>query len=591
MIGDNGFENMVWFMGLVEDNDDPLAGRIKVRCFGFHPPFSDGLVATEDLPWAHVIRDSKFTSVPDNGDLVIGFFMDGRDAQHPVIMGVLNSAKYSLPTAKVAYGPPPGNAGTSTGGKPVRTGNAVNTELEPHQRAFLDAISAKESGGAYNIRYDGGAGSTFDMSSGQHPNVRVALPGGNFSTAAGRYQFTYSTWQEVSGGAPFTPKNQDLYAWKLAEARYPGDLNEYLKTNGVDSNVLNSLSPTWAAFGNSSSHGDIIATYNNSLGAEPGDAAATAAFENQYMAPTQDSVNNFGNGAIPWQMSGEGVEQSPVLVAATARKSVQFGNYNIDEPGIPVSASTKSSVWATRFHGSYVELSGKSADEEFINIVHSSGSRITMDNNGNVTIKAFGKLHTSSEGEIEETAEGSRLSNYNQGYVLNVAGGRMEVFSRGNIEFNSGNDIIFNAGRKFVVSSGDSIEMSGSKFAATAKVDAIDLAAAGKVAISSSAKGLSIQSVGPIYVQGDASINMKAETISTASSGEFGIKAGGSLKVKGTPIHLNTPGAEPADVPDSLAAVAANTPTPTSLGVDTPNSPNARPSAISPSMVDESGPR
>ena len=88
MMGDNGFSNMIGFMGVVEDNDDPIAqGRVRVRAFGFHSYPSEELIEKEDLPWAPVLNGSggKFHALPDNGDWVFGLFLYGRDAQHPIV--------------------------------------------------------------------------------------------------------------------------------------------------------------------------------------------------------------------------------------------------------------------------------------------------------------------------------------------------------------------------------------------------------------------------------------------------------------------------------------------------------------------------
>lgn len=619
MIGENGFDNLVWFMGLVEDNNDPLSGRVRVRAFGFHPPYSDGLVATDDLPWAHVIRDSKFASVPDNGDLVVGFFTDGRDAQHPIVIGVLNSAKFSLPTTSNPYSSP-GNTGKTppTGqGKPVPVGQAANKTLQPHQRAFLDAIASKESGGAYNIRYDGKAGSTFDLSSGQHPNVRVPLGNGSYSTAAGRYQFTYSTWQEVSGGAPFTPENQDYYAYQLAKQRYPGDLDGELKAGGLNSNILTSLQPTWASFA-SGNQASIIATYNQSMAGQgvatptANTANPAAAYENPYVAPSQDSIDNFGNGAMPPQISGENLQTTPAVIQATARKDVAFageGAYTVNEPGVPVAGSIKSSVWNTRHGGSHIELSGKSADEEFISITHVSGSRVTLDSHGNVTVKAFGKLHLSSEGVSEDVSDGTKVSNHKGGYMLEVSGGNMDVNVLGDINFSASGDITLNAGRKITMSSGDAINMAGSKVAITAIVDAVDIAAAQKLALYSGGTGLSIKSVEDMFVQAK-NLNLKGDTnavlqakggmlslqskgsLALAAEGNIGIGADGQIIAKGSQIHLNDGNpAAPADAGDALDTVSANVPDPVGAGISTPTKPLPSPSNISPEMLDESGPQ
>lgn len=86
-----GLDGFVWWMGVVESRQDPLGlGRCQVRVFGWHSEsLSD--IPTENLPWAHPVNSlnsSSFTT-PKESDMVFGFFVDGRNAQVPVIMGIL----------------------------------------------------------------------------------------------------------------------------------------------------------------------------------------------------------------------------------------------------------------------------------------------------------------------------------------------------------------------------------------------------------------------------------------------------------------------------------------------------------------------
>ena len=89
-IGQDGF---VWWIGIVEDIDDPLTlGRCKVRCFGYHPAKSTNLVPTADLPWAlsiHPLNTPNLYGTPKAGDWVFGFFLDSMSAQEPAILGYL----------------------------------------------------------------------------------------------------------------------------------------------------------------------------------------------------------------------------------------------------------------------------------------------------------------------------------------------------------------------------------------------------------------------------------------------------------------------------------------------------------------------
>jgi hypothetical protein len=92
-----GKDPVTSFIGIVEDVNDPKhAGRVKVRCVGWHPAEKkgeDGL-STEDLPWARV--GSPTTHAQQNriggkhgllvGSWVYGIFLDGDDAQQPLIL-------------------------------------------------------------------------------------------------------------------------------------------------------------------------------------------------------------------------------------------------------------------------------------------------------------------------------------------------------------------------------------------------------------------------------------------------------------------------------------------------------------------------
>jgi len=86
-----GFTDLLWFIGVVEGPPDIAYGRVRVRCYGIHPPVDTNEVETEDLPWAVCIQGSYGASfqIPKESDWVFGFFIDGRDAQHPMILGIV----------------------------------------------------------------------------------------------------------------------------------------------------------------------------------------------------------------------------------------------------------------------------------------------------------------------------------------------------------------------------------------------------------------------------------------------------------------------------------------------------------------------
>lgn len=86
-----GLNGFVWFTGVVEDRQDPLKlGRVKVRIIGWHD-FDENMIPTDSLPWAQILHSAvgprTFTSIKE-GEWVTGYFLDGANAQEPVIMGV-----------------------------------------------------------------------------------------------------------------------------------------------------------------------------------------------------------------------------------------------------------------------------------------------------------------------------------------------------------------------------------------------------------------------------------------------------------------------------------------------------------------------
>ena len=93
-----GKDGFVWFVGVVEDRNDPdFLGRIRVRCLGYHTD-DQGAIPTADLPWAHVmhpITDPSMHGMGSSpsflveGSWVIGFFRDSAEKQQPVIIGSL----------------------------------------------------------------------------------------------------------------------------------------------------------------------------------------------------------------------------------------------------------------------------------------------------------------------------------------------------------------------------------------------------------------------------------------------------------------------------------------------------------------------
>ena len=103
-LGKDGFQ---WFIAQVapdkvwrtENNQNFDNGfRAKIRILGYHPGENEeeGGISDENLPWAHFLVSRQFGSGNNNtgtsfalqgGEMVIGFFLDGEEAQQPVVIG------------------------------------------------------------------------------------------------------------------------------------------------------------------------------------------------------------------------------------------------------------------------------------------------------------------------------------------------------------------------------------------------------------------------------------------------------------------------------------------------------------------------
>lgn len=131
--------------------------------------------------------------------------------------------------------------------------DASMRQLENTRMALLDTISGTESPG-YDVIYGGSRFTDFS----DHPRQRVRIESGpnrgDYSTAAGRYQFTGSTWDEFArkaGVGDFTPNSQDRAAWALAAQEYKArtgkGLDSALASGEAVGSVGRALSGRWTS--------------------------------------------------------------------------------------------------------------------------------------------------------------------------------------------------------------------------------------------------------------------------------------------------------------------------------------------------------
>ena len=179
------------------------------------------------------------------------------------------------------------------------------TPQEIRQR-FLNAIAGPESAGRYDVRYTPRGGTTF---SGYETHPRIFEPGPKGpSSAAGRYQITYSTYRDLGGG-PFTPEAQDEMAWRLGTQRYRAatgrDLEADLRDQGLTPQIMRSLAPTWEG-----------------LAKNPQKAAEW------FQRPIGQGGNEFRAQAADTAQIGSPAAQTPVASAAQAQAPVYANDWS-----------------------------------------------------------------------------------------------------------------------------------------------------------------------------------------------------------------------------------------------------------------------
>ena len=124
----------------------------------------------------------------------------------------------------------------------------ANSELTKKEKALLDVIAfAEGTGNEYNIIYCYRRFKDYS----KHPNIVVCCSG-ICSTSAGRYQFLFRTWSEISKRydyRDFKPETQDKAAIKLIREKEvnPNKIETYCDFYLA----VNRLNTTWASLPNS----------------------------------------------------------------------------------------------------------------------------------------------------------------------------------------------------------------------------------------------------------------------------------------------------------------------------------------------------
>jgi len=181
-LGRDGFR---WWIGQIppistqgsQANGGGWGNRVKVRIMGYHPHSTVDL-PDEDLPWAQcLLSTTDGTGACNNatnikvrqGDVVFGFFLDGDDAQIPVIMGCFGRTS-QVPSKDYQNPFQPFTGYTNNISKPNGTLKAVeNNEQNTSAQKSPRTISVDQARkiGRDEISYYSAIGDVIDFASGK----------------------------------------------------------------------------------------------------------------------------------------------------------------------------------------------------------------------------------------------------------------------------------------------------------------------------------------------------------------------------------------------------------------------------------------
>jgi hypothetical protein len=206
-----GKDGFLWWVGEVEDHEDPLElGRVKARILNYYTnPTGESAqkLPTENLPWASVLQGTDQAGNDGQGNssgqlqpgaIVMGFFMDGEMAQMPIVMGVLRmdksqtskDNKFQLTGEDVPKGLganaatlPPGKTNTSTGGPGSRQSESLgNNSVRTAGTKTMPASGAPGSPKNLSRSVNGSSTNTSKPSTPDTPIPAAAGTGGPFKS-------------------------------------------------------------------------------------------------------------------------------------------------------------------------------------------------------------------------------------------------------------------------------------------------------------------------------------------------------------------------------------------------------------------------
>jgi muramidase (phage lysozyme) len=259
-----GIRNPLFFIGVVENNVDPRREqRVQVRAFGVHGTNRD--IPTDELPWALCVKGdydpngSPGLGLPAINSWVFGVFLDGRDCQQPMILGLVPTQNTSPPNPSAdGYGviPPENGDLLARGSEPESYGQPQNSRLARGENIEETAVLEQEATRVTGIRVGGTEGETWDEPgpayAAQYPFNRVIESGAHTielddTPGAERIMITHRsgsyvqidargtfTEKAVSDKYEITDRRQNVYVGGSSTVTIMGNSHVYVRGNKTE---------------------------------------------------------------------------------------------------------------------------------------------------------------------------------------------------------------------------------------------------------------------------------------------------------------------------------------------------------------------
>ena len=258
-----GIRNPLFFIGVVENNVDPRREqRVQVRAFGVHGTNRD--IPTDELPWAICVKgDYDPNGIPGLGlpainSWVFGMFLDGRDCQQPMVLGLIPTQYTNPPRPEEdGYGFIPDQNGRllARGSDPESFGQPQNSRLARCENIEETHVIEQEMGRITDVRI-GGTEETWDEPSpaynAQYPFNRVIESGNHTielddTPGAERIMITHSSgsYVQIDARGTFTEKavsdkfeindrKQHVYVGGMSTVTILGNSYVYVRGNKIE---------------------------------------------------------------------------------------------------------------------------------------------------------------------------------------------------------------------------------------------------------------------------------------------------------------------------------------------------------------------